>query len=244
MSNILDFLLSIFCGLFGLCEQDNCGYQDYSSNRYIVCSYAVKDISVGLFLRDGNGEPFGGLSRLERGLDRDASMLMNGGMYHDDLDAVGLYIEAGKKQQSISTKSGWGNFHLLPNGVFWGKGGTLAVSETKAFIKKKISPDFATQSGPMLVINGRLHPRFLKDSDSRKIRNGVGISKDGKTIHFAISTGTVTFWEFGELFQKKLATHNALFLDGTVSAIRTQKFRQGGWRQLGPLIGVFKKAKK
>ena len=168
MSNILDFLLSMLCGLFGFCEQDSCEYQDYSSNRYIVCSYAVKDISVGLFLRDGNGEPFGGLSRLEQTLDSEASMLMNGGMYHDDLDAVGLYIEAGKKQQSISTKSGWGNFHLLPNGVFWGKGGTLAVSETKAFIKQRISPDFATQSGPMLVINGRLHPRFLRDSDSRK----------------------------------------------------------------------------
>ena len=150
-------------------------------------------------------------------------------------------MPAKQQQKGISTKGGWGNFHLLPNGVFWIKGDRVGVTETKQYLARKIRPDYATQSGPMLVIDGKLHHRFLKDSDSRKIRNGVGISADGKTIHFAISKGSVTFWDFGKLFQERLKTPNALFLDGTVSAIRTDKFRRGGWRQLGPMIAVFKK---
>ncbi len=244
MSNILDILFSILCGLFGLCGQDDCRHLTYLDNKLFVCSYAVDDISVELFLRDSDDKPYGSLSRLAPVLDRQAHMLMNGGMYHSDLGAVGLYVEDGKQQKSISTKGGWGNFHLLPNGVFWVKGDRVGVSETKAFIKSRLKPDFATQSGPMLVIDGKLHPRFLRDSDSRKIRNGVGVSRDGKTVHFAISTGSVTFWDFGELFREKMKAHNALFLDGTVSALRTKEFRQGGWRQLGPLIGVFKKPQK
>lgn len=241
MSALWDLLFSLFCGLLGLCPQDNCREISHAGAQHIVCSYAVSDISVKLFLNDVEGRPYGGFSKLESGLAQKPRMLMNGGMYQDDLSAVGLYVEQGNQQKRISTKPGWGNFHLLPNGVFWIKDGKVAVTETKQYLARNISPDYATQSGPMLVIDGKLHRRFLKDSDSRKIRNGVGVSKDGKTIHFAISKRSVTFWDFGKLFQERLNTPNALFLDGTVSAIRTDKFRRGGWRELGPIIAVFDK---
>ncbi|NKB54337.1 MAG: hypothetical protein GKR97_19360 [Rhizobiaceae bacterium] len=236
-----DFLFSLFCGLFGLCSEDSCRLITHAKVDHIVCSYAAKDVSVRLFLNDAQGKPYARLSQLESELPRPPLMLMNGGMYHDDLGAVGLYVENGAQQKSISTKGGWGNFHLLPNGVFWIKGNAVGVTETKQYISRKIKPEFATQSGPMLVIDGKLHHRFLKDSDSLKIRNGVGISKDAKTIHFAISKSSVSFWNFGKLFQERLKTPNALFLDGTVSAIRAGEYRRGGWRQLGPIVGVFKK---
>ena len=95
----------------------------------------------------------------------------------------------------------------------------------------------------MLVIDGKLHPRFLEESNSRKIRNGVGVSADGEWLHFGISEGFVTFHEFGRLFRDQLDCHNALFLDGSISAIRTQKYRQGGWRDLGPIIVVTSRKK-
>ena len=241
MSLIIDVMLSFLCALFGTCDQDQCRELSHASSHHIVCSFDVAEIETRLFLNDEDGTPYARLSALEGNLATTSLMLMNGGMYHDDLSAVGLYVEQGAEKKKISTKGGWGNFHLLPNGVFWGKDGKLGVTETKRYIQRKMKPDFATQSGPMLVINGKLHPRFLKDSDSRKIRNGVGISRDGKTVYFAISKNAVTFWDFGTLFQTKLKAHNALFLDGTVSAIRTKQFRRGGWRQLGPMIGVFKR---
>ncbi len=124
--------------------------------------------------------------------------------------------------------------------MFWGKNGKLAVSETNAFAKAGPAPDFATQSGPMLVIDGKLHPRFIPGSDSVKIRNGVGVSADGARIHFAISHGALSFHDFGTLFRDVLETPNALFLDGTVSAIDAPGFKRGGfWKELGPMIGVF-----
>ncbi|MEP1207014.1 MAG: phosphodiester glycosidase family protein [Rhizobiaceae bacterium] len=241
MSAFWDFLFSLFCNLLGICPDDACREIPHAGTQHIVCSYATTDVSVRLYLNDAQGRPYARLSRLQDALDEPVLMLMNGGMYHDDLGAVGLYVENGTRRKRISTKGGFGNFHLLPNGVFWVKGDQVGVTETKKFIGRKLKPDFATQSGPMLVIDGKLHHRFLKDSDSLKIRNGVGVSKDGKMIHFAMSKRSVSFWDFGKLFQERLKTPNALYLDGTVSAIRTKEFRRGGWRQLGPIIGVFAK---
>ena len=238
---IWQIIATFFCSLFGTCEEGACTTVSHSKAEYFVCTYRADEVQVRLFLHDQKGKPYGQLRNVESNLKKPATMLMNGGMYHANLDAVGLYIEAGNESKNISTKGGWGNFHLLPNGIFWGKDGRYGVSETKAYLSKKLKPDFATQSGPMLVINGKLHPKFLKKSDSLKIRNGVGISKDRKKIHFAISKTAVSFWNFGQLFRAKLKSHNALFLDGTVSALKTKNYHQGGWRALGPIIGVFEK---
>ena len=241
---IWEIIASFFCALFGTCESGECRTLNYLDTDHIICSYAVESVSVRLYLNDAQNAPFARLENLEKTLEQSGThplMLMNGGMYHADLGAVGLHIEDGSELKPVSTKGGWGNFHLLPNGVFWGQGDKVGVTETKAFIAQNRSVDFATQSGPMLVIDGKLHPRFLKNSDSTKIRNGVGITRDGKTVHFVISRRPVTFWNFGKLFQEELGSHNALFLDGTVSAIKTPQFSQSGWRSLGPMIGVFKR---
>ncbi len=241
MNIIVSFLLSLVCGVFGFCSGDSCKEMVHAEVAHVVCRYSVDEISVELFLNDEQDQPYARLARLAGKLDRQPLMLMNGGMYHEDLRAVGLYVERGQERQKISTKDGWGNFHLLPNGVFWIRDGKVGVTETGKFIKRGLKPEFATQSGPMLVIDGKLHPRFLVDSDSRKIRNGVGVSKDGKELYFAISRQPVTFWEFGKLFQTQLNTPNALYLDGTVSSIQTSGYRLGGWRELGPIIGVFER---
>ena len=238
---MLDWFAAFFCFYSGVCGMDACRDVTYTGDDYQVCSYRVADVSVSLFHADKDGKAFGSLSNVKRSLTNRPLMLMNGGIYHEDLAPVGLYVEEGEEKQRISTKGGWGNFHLLPNGVFWVKDGVPQVLATQDYRKKDRGPDFATQSGPMLVINGQLHPRFIEGSDSLKIRNGVGVSEDRRWVHFAISKGAVNFWNFGKLFQEELQTHNALFLDGTVSSLRTVKIRRGGWRQIGPIIGVFEK---
>jgi len=237
------FLSTIFA--FGILTGANatCHEMVYARVEHIVCSFKTDKIDLRLFLKNADDKYYGRASFLRRSLDQQSLMLMNGGMYHADLTPVGLYVENGKQTQKLSTKDGSGNFHLVPNGVFWVKGKTIGVTETKAFARRKLKPDHATQSGPMLVIDGKLHPRFLKDSDSLKIRNGVGISKNGKMLHFAISRDAINFWNFGKLFQEELKTHNALFLDGTVSAIEADGFSQSSWRAIGPIIGVFQKGR-
>ena len=56
----------------------------------------------------------------------------------------------------------------------------IAVMETEAFAKSGRKPDFATQSGPMLVINGKIHPKFSETGTSAKVRNGVGVTASGE----------------------------------------------------------------
>jgi len=89
-----------------------------------------------------------------------------------------------------------------------------------------------------LVIDGALHPRFLRDSTSRNFRNGVGIGADG-TAYFSISNHPVTFWEMGEFFRGVLRTQNALYLDGRVSRLYAPQLgRTVNGVRMGPIVGV------
>ena len=217
-----------------------CRVESVGGERYTICSFDPAATRISVRLAGADGRPFGKLARLTDARPR-AVFAMNGGMYHDDLAPVGLYVEEGRERESLKTKRSWGNFGLLPNGVFWVDGARAGVSETLAHARSGRAPAFATQSGPMLVIDGHLHPRFKRGSDSLKVRNGVGVSRDGR-VHFALSHGAVNFWTFAALFRDHLATPNALFLDGTVSAIRARGFSRGGfWAPLGPMIVVEEK---
>ena len=82
--------------------------------------------------------------------------------------------------------------------------------------------DYANQSGPMLVINKRIHPVFRSRSDSLYIRNGVGIDDRGRVV-FAISNEPVNFYTFARFFKQKMRCHNALYLDGNISRMYLPK---------------------
>ena len=228
--------------IFAAPAQAACQNISEQNQPYAVCIYPAKGTDIRTFLAGENGEVFGSLSALDRELHRNGerlAMAMNGGMYHSDLSPVGLYVENGAQRQGINTRRGPGNFHMLPNGVFYVANGVAGVMETRAFMQRKIRASFATQSGPMLVINGRLHPRFDDESDSRKMRNGVGVCDGGRVV-FAISERYVTFHEFAELFRSRFKCSNALFLDGggapVLHAPSINRADRG--RAIGPIVGV------
>ena len=168
---------------------------------------------------------------------------MNAGMYHDDRAPVGFYLENGREAQGIISSDGPGNFGLLPNGIFCIGDGRADVFETLDFLDRQPFCRSASQSGPMLVIDGALHPRFLKDSTSRYVRNGVGTSADGTRAVFAISDNTVTFHDFGTLFRDHLNLPNALYFDGNVSRLRAPDLGRNdvGFTTIGPIVGVVEK---
>jgi uncharacterized protein YigE (DUF2233 family) len=163
---------------------------------------------------------------------------MNAGMYHADRAPVGLFVENGQERHGIVTSAGPGNFGMLPNGVFC-VGEAFAVIESHRYAETPPACRFATQSGPMLVIEGALHPRFLPDSDSLNIRNGVGVAPDGQTAYFAISNVPVTFHQFARLFRDALGTPDALFLDGSISRLIAPDLGRADLGvPMGPIIGV------
>jgi uncharacterized protein YigE (DUF2233 family) len=188
---------------------------------YSVCTFDLRSTTLKLNWKDASGEAFGNLGSLVRSANRAGpalSFAMNAGMYHEGGAPVGLYIEGGQQLVKANTAGGPGNFHMKPNGVFYFTAEEAGVMDTAKFLKTKPKADYATQSGPMLVIEGKLHPKFSANGPSLKIRNGVGV-RDGKTVVFAISNEGVSFGDFGRLFRDHLKCPNALFLDGSISSL-------------------------
>ena len=159
---------------------------------------------------------------------------MNGGMYLTDFSPQGLYIENGVKLKKINnTKTAYGNFYMQPNGVFYiNKDGTGSVCKSSDY-KDSSLVNFATQSGPMLLINGNLHHKFTKGSKNTHIRNGVGILANGNLL-FAMSKKKINFYDFASYFKSK-GCKNALYLDGFVS--RTY-LPSENWKQEGGAFGI------
>ncbi|MEM9027063.1 MAG: phosphodiester glycosidase family protein [Pseudomonadota bacterium] len=219
-----------------------CQRLSYAGSAYTVCSFDPAKAEISVHWRRGNGKPFASLGAFRRAVSgggRRFLFAMNGGMYHEDLSPVGYHVEARAKLKNANTRRGPGNFHMLPNGIFFVEKGRAGVMETRAFLKRNRRPDYATQSGPMLVISGRIHPRFKANSQHRKPRNGVGVSADGRRVYFAISHGAVTFWNFAKLFQQKLKTPNALFLDGgSAPQMIGPGVSRPSFAPVGPIVAV------
>lgn len=224
-----------------------CRKDSFAGNDYAICEVDLTQERLELFLYDDAGEPFGHFGNIDKALNAEGLELgfaMNAGMYHEDRAPVGYYVEDGREYQGVISSAGPGNFGLLPNGILCLGEARADVIETKVFLEEAPVCRSATQSGPMLVIDGALHPRFLPDSTSRFIRNGVGTTEDGLRAIFAISDTTVTFHEFGTLFRDHLGTPNALYFDGNVSRLRAPTLDRddAGFSDLGPIIGVVKVA--
>lgn len=223
----------------------NCATKVFESKKFTYCQFAPNSEKIALYLKNKDDEIIGDFDALMAQLSRDNKKLlfaMNAGMYHEDRRPVGLYVENGHKIGRLQKRASNDNFGLLPNGVFWLDGTEADVSETLAFEKrfdKQTLPKYVTQSGPMLVIDGKLHKTFKSDSQSLNIRNGVGIDKDKKTLYFVISDERVNFHTFARFFRDELKTPNALYLDGSISrlyAFELNRNDQGA--MLGPMIGI------
>ncbi|HEX8333653.1 MAG TPA: phosphodiester glycosidase family protein [Segetibacter sp.] len=193
-----------------------------------------------MFWKDDKNEVFRSIQNLELWLNKQKRKLvfaMNGGMYKPGNTPKGLYIEKQVVLSQLDTSSGDGNFFLKPNGVFYITNDNIPeISETHIFYNSgKIK--YATQSGPMLVINGQIHPAFNEGSKNLNIRNGVGILPDNKVV-FAMSKSEINFYDFAKYF-KNMGCKNALYLDGLVS--RTY-LPEKNWTQtdgdFGVIIGV------
>lgn len=220
----------------------NCYAERYEGAGYTICRFDQAEPGLSFHLYDEAGDPFGDFTALENALTVKGKSLvfaMNGGMYHEDRAPVGLYIEEREKLAPIQLSSGYGNFHLLPNGVFYVDDDGAHVLSGEAYKAAHLTPRYATQSGPMLVIDGELHPAFREDSVSYKRRNGVGVDEETGTLYFVLSDGFVTFHRFASLFRDHLHTENALYLDGTISRLYAAELnRNDPGAAMGPIIAI------
>lgn len=224
---------------------DICEETVFEGARAILCVADPSVYEIRLVYRRPDGEVYGRVSKAVAELAAGGKMpllAMNAGMYHADMSPVGLYVENGEEAAPLNEDDGFGNFFLKPNGVFFvRKDGSAGVMETQAYRAAELAPDFATQSGPMLVIDGAIHPRFLPDGTSKYIRNGVGVRDDGSVV-LAITRDPVSLGSFARLFRDLAECPDALFFDGAVSSLAwgTQMEIDAG-EPAGPVIAVFDK---
>ncbi|EOQ63852.1 hypothetical protein F935_01481 [Acinetobacter calcoaceticus ANC 3811] len=202
---------------------------------------AISDLKqLRLFLKNSNNQQYyKSFNNIQKNLKQceRLSFAMNAGMFHPGFSPVGLYIEQAKVVQPLNENKGLGNFFLQPNGVLaWNKKQAFILT-TQQYSKRDFYVDYATQSGPMLVIDRKINSLFLPDSQSNKIRNGVVIRNN--KLYFVISTNTVSFYKFAQFFQRNLKVEQALYLDGSISSLYVQKTKRNDQLfEMGPIVGL------
>ena len=199
---------------------------------------------IGMANLGADKQPFASLIKFAASVDpATIAFAINGGMYGDDLKPIGYYVEKGERGAELNRADGDGNFYMKPNGVFFGSGGSWRVLGSNTFFNSVGDrPEFGTQSGPMLLVDGKLHPEIQDDGPSKAIRNAVGVDGAGKA-HFVISDAPASFGQLARYFRDTLKVSNALYLDGAVSSLWDPAGgRQDGGR-VGPIIVVTKREK-
>lgn len=245
MKIITSFSL-VFLLLFTTAFYSRITQQKSGDELFITYKVDVKKSDLKLYWKNDKGEPFKSIENLKTWVESQQKTLlfaMNGGMYMQDNSPLGLYIENKKQITPLNTRSGAGNFYLQPNGVFYiTTDNAPAICQTADFVNRD-NIKYATQSGPLLVINGSINSAFKEGSANVNIRNGVGIMPNNEVV-FAMSKDQVNFYDFASYF-KKMGCQYALYLDGFVS--RTYLPEQN-WTQtdgnFGVIIGVTENGKK
>ncbi len=229
-----------FVLLAGPAAADPCERHMFEGSAFTVCTADSRHDRIRLAWTGADGKALRGFDRLAT--EPEASRVlfaMNAGMFEADGKPLGLYVEDGAVRRPLNTRSGGGNFYLKPNGVFLLRHDrTMAVETSDALTGEPAAPLLATQSGPMLVIDGGFNPNISADGPSHNIRNGVGL-RDAHTALFVISEEPVSFGRLARLFRDELGCPNALYFDGTISsAWIPSEHRMDVAKPLGPMIMV------
>jgi uncharacterized protein YigE (DUF2233 family) len=215
----------------------------FEASAFTICPFETDRQELRLVFDDGRGRALRTFAALAHVLGADRRRLrfaMNAGMFDARGAPIGLFIADGRERRPLAVGVGGGNFYLHPNGVFsMDRDGALHVETTGSYAARAPAPALASQSGPMLVIDGAVNPLFRADGASRYRRNGVGVI-DSRRAVFVISDEPVSFGRLARFFRDRLGCVNALYFDGAVSSLwAPREGRRDAGADLGPMIAAF-----
>jgi uncharacterized protein YigE (DUF2233 family) len=236
----LAIVLSLGCVTVG--NAAPCASRIFEDDSFTVCTFNSRTEELRLAWKGHDGFALNGFANLAADLGADANRVrfaMNAGMFEVNGIPLGLYIANGKTLRPLNRRTGGGNFYLKPNGVFsLNANAAMRIEPTDAFALRSDTPRWATQSGPMLVIDGQLNPQIAADGPSKNLRNGVGL-RDAHTALFVISEEPVSFGKLARFFRDGLGCADALYFDGAVSSLwRPATGRMDHDAPLGPMVVV------
>ncbi len=190
--------------------------------------------ALRLVWKQPDGSPFLTLDRVQAWAAARGDSLIaatNAGIYEPGYVPTGLFIEDGVVKNPLNLDDGNGNFYLKPNGVFLLTDAGARIVEASQFEAVAGPVRYATQSGPLLVSGGTIHPAFTPGSQNCRLRSGIGARPDG-TVFLVISNGAVNFYDFATFFKEALNCPDALYLDGAISELYAPALgRFGGNRE-------------
>ncbi len=209
-------------------EAPDGGFPDAVSARTVEIrgqTYDVVEVDpsradIELHWKDREGAPLETYSRLSELVESRGRRLLaatNAGIFEPGLVPTGLWVEGGATLRRLNAREGSGNFYLRPNGVFYVARGGAGIVETSEYPSLEGVRE-ATQSGPLLVRRGALHPLLSPRGHSANVRSAVGVRPDGRVV-FAVSRGEVTFYELATAFRDSFGCADALYLDGFISTL-------------------------
>lgn len=242
MSLLASTAFLIAAVLSTVCAAAPCHQYGFEGSRFTVCEFDASKEKLQLFWTDRSGKPIRSFATLERTLGpntRNVLFSMNAGMFETNGMPLGLFVENSSQRRPLNTRNGDGNFYMKPNGVFEiDANGLLKIETSEEYSKDARQARWATQSGPMLVVDGELPLQIAPDGPSKNIRNGVGL-RNSHDAFFAISEDEVSFGKLARFLRDGMGCKNALYFDGAVSSAWIPSMRrQDASALLGPMLVV------
>lgn len=202
----------------------------------------VAPTDVLLVWKDSAGTPYREFSKVQAKFSKEGKpvrFLMNAGIFEPGGIPSGLHMEGGKVLHPMNLRDAPGNFFLKPNGICgFGKKGAFVIPTGKWPEQEAGGVNWAVQSGPMLLIDGKRHPAFIENSTNRLHRNGAGVDDQNRLVFAITAEGQeVNFWDFAGLFLK-MDCRNALFLDGDISEMRVNPTTPAGRHPFGAMFVI------
>lgn len=154
--------------------------------------------------------------------DPQVAFAMNGGIFERPEEATGLLISGGTEIHPVNLANGAGNFFLKPNGIlFRTSDGKWRIVESVEFAGARshsiATVTDATQSGPLILRQGIIHPAIQPTSQNKLLRNAACVDAKGG-LHLIMTRGDGTFHDVARA-AIDMACTDALYLDGVISSV-------------------------
>lgn len=205
--------------------------KSFHERPFTVAHIKLDEESLQLYWKGADGTAYQNFHALRDDLKAQGQELVlatNAGIYAEDRTPLGLHVEKSEELRALNLHKGsQSNFALKPNGVFFLDKEGARVLTTEAYAAKQPAPVLATQSGPLLVIDGALHPKFKAESLSMHLRNGIGVISP-KEVVIVIANWPVNLYTFASFFTEVLHCDNALYLDGSLSGLYAPAIERNG----------------
>ena len=194
----------------------------FSDRHFRVWAVDPTSVAIQQYRKDAQAQALWSLQSLHNFVQSRSEKLlfaMNAGIFDTNMSPVWLFVANGRVEQPLNLTEGTWNFYLQPNGVFFvqkDKKASIMDSTNFSFFVDMKDVLLATQSWPLLLSHGTIHPSLNPSSSNTNIRNAVWITPQW-TVFFVYSDKEINMYALALYMRDVLGCEHALYLDWSIS---------------------------